>query len=66
MLYFAKIDENNIVTKIIVVSEEQGQTWCDEHLAGTWLQIRKTEDDIAGIGYVYDPVSKIFISPLEE
>ena len=69
MAHFAQIDENNIVTQVLVVDntqEHRGQEFLAEDLGlgGTWVQtsyngnIRK---NFAGIGYTYDAVRDAFI-----
>ena len=69
MAHFAEIDENNIVTRVLVVANEQehrGQEFLanDLGLGGFWIQtsynnnIRK---NYAGIGYTFDPVRDAFI-----
>jgi hypothetical protein len=71
MAHFAEIDENNIVTQVLVVPDEQehrGQEFLadDLGLGGTWVQtsynhnIRK---QYAGIGYKYDAEADVFIAP---
>lgn len=70
MAHFAEI-ENNIVTRVLVIPNEQehrGQDFLanELELGGTWLQtsynatIRK---NYAGIGYSYDSVRDAFIPP---
>ena len=69
MAHFAQIDENNIVTQVLVVDntqEHRGQEFLAEDLGlgGTWVQtsyngnIRK---NFAGIGFTYDAVRDAFI-----
>ena len=71
MSHFAEIDDNNIVTNVIVVPDDQehrGAEFCADDLAlgGTWIQtsynnnIRK---QFAGIGSVYDPDFDEFLDP---
>lgn len=69
MAHFAQIDENNVVTQIIVVANEHeanGEQFCHNLLGGTWKQtsyngnIRKR---FASIGGTYDPAKDIFIAP---
>ena len=69
MAHFAEINEDNIVLRVIVVSndlETVGEQWCSNNLGGTWKQtsynhnIRK---QFAGIGYTYDAAKDIFIQP---
>lgn len=69
--HFAQIDENNIVTQVLVVpdnAEDRGQDYLanDLGLGGTWVQtsynnnIRK---NYAGIGFTYDEARDAFIAP---
>jgi len=78
MAHFAELDENNIVTKVIVVhnnelmdgdteSEVKGVGFCASLFGhSNWVQtsynsnIRK---QFAGIGYTYDDVNDVFITP---
>ena len=78
MAHFAELDENNIVTRVIVVhnnelldgeteSEAKGVGFCVSLFGGSnWVQtsynnnIRK---QFAGIGYTYDDVNDVFVSP---
>lgn len=70
MAHVAKLDENNIVVEVIVVSndyEPNVEEWATEWAGGsTWKQtsynstIRK---NYAGIGYSYDENLDAFIPP---
>lgn len=71
MAHFAEINNNNIVTRVLVVEnsqEHRGQDFLanDLGLGGTWIQtsyngtIRK---NFAGIGYTYDEEKDAFIAP---
>lgn len=71
MAHFAEIDNNNIVTRVLVVGDDQehrGQEFLanDLKLGGTWIQtsyngnIRK---NFAGIGFTYDQQKDAFIPP---
>lgn len=71
MSHFAEIDDRNIVTRVLVVPDEQehrGQEYLaqDVGLGGRWIQtsfnarIRKR---FAGIGDTYDPVQDAFVPP---
>jgi len=71
MAHFAEIDGDNIVTRVLVVPNEQenrGHEYLanDLDLGGTWVQtsynatIRK---NYAGIGYTFDSVRDAFIPP---
>jgi hypothetical protein len=59
--YFAEVDDNNIVTQVIVA----GQSFVDS-LGGKWIEttmdgsIRK---NYAGIGYTYDSAKDAFYAP---
>ncbi len=71
MAHFAEIDENNLVTRVLVIpdnAEDRGQDYLanDLGLGGTWIQtsynnnIRK---NYAGIGFTYDSGRDAFIAP---
>lgn len=78
MAHFAEIDENNVVTRVIVVddvdtadelgveTESIGQTFCTALFGGNWLL---TRDDgtlrynYAGIGYIWDSEANAFYNP---
>lgn len=71
MAHFAEIDENNVVTRVLVVDnslEHRGADFLanDLNLGGIWIQtsynnnIRK---QYAGIGFTFDSVSDVFIAP---
>lgn len=72
MAHFAEINENNIVTRVIVVSddlESDGSTWCSQTFGGTWIQTSyngRIRKNFAGIGYTYDPTRDAFIPPKPE
>jgi len=69
--HFAEIDENNIVLRVLVVSDDQetnGQTYLADYLnlGGTWIQTsynNRIRKQYAGIGYVYNPDADVFVSP---
>lgn len=70
MAHFAEIDQNNIVTRVVVVDDQyeaDGVNWCADFFGGgTWVQtsynatIRK---NYAGVGYTYDATRDAFIAP---
>jgi hypothetical protein len=77
LAHFAQL-ENNIVTKVIVVSnqdildesgqenEQKGIDFCSNLLGGTWLQTSyngKIRKNYAGVGYTYDETLDAFIAP---
>lgn len=71
MAHFAEIDENNIVTRVLVVPDEQehrGQEFLANELGlgGTWVQTSynaRIRKNYAGIGYTYDSGRDAFIPP---
>ena len=69
MAHWAELDENNIVLRVTVGSNDEpdeGYSWLIENLGGRWVQtsyngnIRK---NFAGIGFTYDPLRDAFIPP---
>ena len=69
MAHFAELDNDNVVKRVIVVSndnEADGENWCNNLLGGDWKQtsynanIRK---NFAAIGYTYDAAKDAFIPP---
>ena len=71
MAHFAEIDSNNIVTRVLVVANEQehrGQDFLanDLGLGGNWIQTSYNANfrkHYAGIGYSYDASLDAFIPP---
>lgn len=78
MAHFAQLDENNIVTQVIVVhnndcldengneSEAVGVNFCQNLLGGTWKQTSyngNMRKNYAGIGFTYDSGRDAFIPP---
>lgn len=77
MAHFAKLDENNVVTQVIVVSndvlidngderEELGVQFCHNLFGGRWVQTSYNASFrgvFAGIGFTYDEVKDEFIAP---
>ncbi len=62
--YFAKIDDNNVVTNIAVVQREFLEA-NPERYQGTWVEtfFDTAGKTYAGIGYTYDPATEDFIAP---
>jgi hypothetical protein len=69
MAHFAEINNDNIVQRVIVVSDEyeaNGAEWCNNLFGGVWVQtsynnnIRK---QYAGIGFTYLPDVDVFVAP---
>ena len=79
MSHFAKLDENNIVTQVIVVSNEDitdpftgqedeilGIAFCKKLLGGNWKQTSYNNNfrvRYAGVGYSYNETLDAFITP---
>jgi hypothetical protein len=77
MAHFAQLDENNIVTQVIAVhnnellengveSEAKGIQFCQSLLGGNWVQTSyngNIRKNYAGIGYTYDPINDWFYAP---
>ena len=78
MAHFAQLDENNIVTQVIVVhnnelldengveQESKGIAFCQSLLGGNWKQTSYNANmrkNYAGIGYIYDPTNDVFYTP---
>jgi hypothetical protein len=60
--YFAQLDENNIVTQVIVAD----QSFVDS-IGGTWVETFMDSDKkYAGIGDTYDPATDTFTAPTIE
>lgn len=78
MAHFAELDNNNTVTRVIVVdnkdildsngqeSEVIGKQFCLQFGAGPWVQTSynaKFRKHYAGPGYTYDPAKDEFVRP---
>jgi hypothetical protein len=78
MAHFAQLDENNVVTQVIVVSntdtadangvekEHIGAAFCERLFGGTWKQTSYNgtmRKNYAGIGYTYHEDIDAFVSP---
>lgn len=79
MAHFVRLDENNIVTEVIVVGNDKlinpetasedesfGIAFCESLYGGKWIQTSYNNNfrkRYAGIGYSYDGELDIFISP---
>lgn len=77
MAHFAQLNENNIVTQVIVVandelldngveSEVKGIAFCQSLFGGNWKQTSyngNIRKNYAGIGYTYDAGRDAFIPP---
>jgi hypothetical protein len=61
MAHFAELNENNIVTQVIVAD----QSFVDS-IGGTWVETfidNPSHNRNAGIGHTYDPATDTFIAP---
>ena len=56
--YAAQIVDN-IVTEIIVGN----YVWANQNLEGEWVDCTDNGELIAGVGYIYDPVTETFTAP---
>ena len=79
MAHCAELDENNVVTRVLVGSNEdpdEGYQWLIDNLGGTWVKTSyNTQGGVhslggtplrknyAGIGYSYDADRDAFIPP---
>jgi len=79
MAHFAKLDENNVVTQVIVVNNKEvmdphtgredeilGIAFCKKLLGGNWKQTSyngNMRTRYAGVGYTYDASLDAFIPP---
>jgi hypothetical protein len=74
MAHYAFLDENNIVTEVIVGIDETElidgktpETWYAEFRGQTCLRTsynNKIRYNYAGVGYTYDPIDDAFIAPM--
>ena len=78
MAHFVKLDENNIVTQVVVVANKDtadafgvekeyiGAAFCERLLGGTWKQTSYNGNfrkNYAGIGYTYNADIDAFVPP---
>ena len=78
MAHFAQLNEENIVTRVIVVANQDtadkdgveneaiGIEFCTNLLGGTWKQTSyngNIRKNYAGVGFKYDATLDVFISP---
>jgi len=69
MAHFAEIDENNIVTRVLVTNNafpNEGYDWLIDNLGGTWIQTSYNATirfNYAGVGFSYDSEIDAFIAP---
>jgi hypothetical protein len=75
MAHFAELDNNNVVLRVVVVSNDcvpsdehiDGETWCINFFkTPNWKQTSYNHNfrkQYAGIGYTYDAAKNKFLSP---
>ena len=78
MAHFAKLDENNIVLRVVVVhnnelldengneSEQKGIDFCVNLFGGTWIKTSYNatiRKNYAGVGFAYDSTNDWFTAP---
>lgn len=79
MAHWAEIDQNNLVTRVLVGSNtdpDEGYQWLIDNLGGTWVKTSYNTSggvhsnggtplrkNYAGIGYTYDATRDAFIPP---
>ena len=79
MAHWAEIDENNLVTRVLVGNNNdsnEGYDWLIENLGGTWVKTSYNthggvhnnggtplRKNYAGIGYTYDADRDAFVPP---
>jgi hypothetical protein len=74
MAHFARIENDNIVSEVVVVANEienRGQEFLavDLGLGGRWVQTSYNANfrgKFAGIGDTYDEVNDVFVAPVIE
>jgi len=74
MSHWAEIVNNNIVLRVTVGDNndpagDEGYQWLIDNLGGTWVKTSYNaatngfRKNYAGIGYSYDPLADVFITP---
>ena len=77
MAHFAEIDQNNVVTRVLVGDNndpagDEGYQWLLDNLGGTWVKTSYNaatngyRKNYAGIGFTYDSERDAFIPPKPE
>jgi hypothetical protein len=72
MSHWAEIDENNVVIRVLVGDDSNGEEnagkFIIENLGGNWIQTSyngKIRGMFAGIGDIYDPIKDEFVPSIE-
>ena len=69
MAHYAFINDQNIVTNVIVGNDETTGDWETFYTSQTGTQCLRTSyngkirKQFAGVGYTYDPVADVFVAP---
>lgn len=69
MAHWAEVDENNIVIRVCVTSNDEldeGYQWLVDNFGGRWIQTSYNHNfrhQFAGVGFLYDEELDIFIEP---
>lgn len=69
MAHWAEIDENGIVLRVLVGSNnepDEGYQWLVDNLGGRWIQTSynaKIRKNFAGVGYTYNETIDAFVPP---
>ena len=69
MAHFAELDENNIVTRVVVTDNDypaEGYEWLIDTFGGTWVKTSynaKIRGKFAAIGDTYDEALDEFVAP---
>lgn len=66
MAHFAEINKDNIVLRVLVFEDDFTPKDCADLFGGEWIQTSyngNLRKNFAGIGYIYDGDSDVFIAP---
>jgi hypothetical protein len=82
MAHWAELDENNIVLRVVVGSNDEvdeGYQWLIDNLGGRWVKTSYNtlggvhltggvplRKNYAGVGFIYDEIRDAFIAPKPE
>jgi hypothetical protein len=77
MAHYAELNNDNIVIRVLVISDENdSEEWCEQEFGGRWKKTSfntvngvhvaggtPLRHTFAGIGYIYDEEKDVFIKP---
>lgn len=69
MRYFAEIDSENKVARVIVLADNKDETWLTNVFGGSWVEGYQgggSRKNYPGVGFLYDPDRDGFIPPKPE